>query len=410
MAELDEKREWRLVVFMFLNFALVLSGYVFLSYILRLPVGRLAKLGLLAFAFLSAGQLMIFRYFFGGLGGIEASRWLLLVTSFLQGLIFFLFLLSLVRDLGWLLSFAVGKGIGKSVRVWLNGGTAALVMLVLAFGLDLVGMIGAAKVPEVKRSEVVITDWPEGLDGLRVAVLADMHISRFFDRDWVTSVVERTMAEKPDLILLPGDMVDGRAELRAPDVAPLADLGAPYGIWACAGNHEYISQIREWLPVFEQLGIHLLYNAHQVILPRGIPVIVAGLADPTAMGSRYNMPGPDLHLALEGAPEGLPVILMDHRPGRALENVNDPRVSFQLSGHTHGGMMPILSLMVKRANGGFLRGFYDLGDLKLFVHPGVGLWAGFPIRLLNPSEITILTIKAPGPLAMGESLANGRKS
>ena len=226
---------------MFLNFALVLAGYVFLSYILRLPVGKLAKFGLLALAFLSAGRIMIMRSLYGGLGGIETDRWLLLVTSFAQGLIVMLFLLSIVRDLGWLLSFAAGKGIGKSLRVALNGTAASLIILALAVGLDAIGLVGAAKVPEVKRAEVTVRDWPQGLDGLRVAVLADMHISRLFDRDWVRGVVDRTMAEKPDMILMPGDMVDGTTELRATDVAPLADLSAPYGIWACVGNHEYIS-------------------------------------------------------------------------------------------------------------------------------------------------------------------------
>ncbi|MDR2302157.1 MAG: metallophosphoesterase [Deltaproteobacteria bacterium] len=337
---------------------------------------------------------MIMRYIFGGLGGIETSRWLLLVTSFLQGVIIMLFLLSFFRDVIWLLSFLTGKGIGKSLRVWLNGTTVSMAMLVLAVLLDFYGLYEAAKIPKVKNSEVVVKDWPEGLNGFRVAILADMHISRFYDRGWVTGVVERTMAEKPDMILMPGDMVDGETVLRAPDVAPLADLTAPYGIWACVGNHEYISDLKPWLPVFEKLGIKILYNAHEVVLPRGIPIIIAGVADPTAEGRRYNMPGPNLPLALEGAPDGLPVVLLDHRPGRARINVEDPRVKLQLSGHTHGGMMPVLSLMVKRANGGFLKGFYELGDLKLFVHPGVGLWPGFPIRILNPSEITLLTIKA----------------
>ncbi|MDR2387942.1 MAG: metallophosphoesterase [Deltaproteobacteria bacterium] len=338
---------------------------------------------------------MIMRYIFGGLGGIEASRWLLLVTSFLQGIIIMLFLLSFFRDVIWLLSFLIGKGIGKNLRVWLNGTTVALAMLVLAVILDLTGLYGAAKIPQVKNSEVVVKDWPMALDGFRVAILADMHISRFFDRGWVTGVVERTMAEKPDLILMPGDMVDGETVLREPDVAPLADLKAPFGIFACVGNHEYISDLKPWLPVFEKLGIKVLYNAHEVVWPRGIPIIIAGVADPTAESPRYKMPGPNLPLALEGAPEGPPVVLLDHRPGRARTNVEDPRVKLQLSGHTHGGMMPFLALMVKRANGGFLKGFYNLGDLKLFVHPGVGLWPGFPIRILNPSEITLLTIKAP---------------
>ncbi|MDR0355861.1 MAG: metallophosphoesterase [Deltaproteobacteria bacterium] len=381
---------------MFLYFSVILTGYVFLSYLLRLPVSRTVKFGLVVLTFASAGRIMIMRSIYGGLGGIEAPKWLLFFSSFMQDLIIMLFLVSIIRDLSWLLSFLAGKGIGKTMRVWLNGSTAALVMLGLAAAMDLAGLVGAARVPNVRERMVTIEDWPEGLDGLRVAVLADMHISRFFDRPWVEQVVERTMAERPEMILLPGDMVDGETDLRADDVAPLAALSAPYGVWASVGNHEYISRLQQWLPVFEKLGLKILYNAHAVATPRGIPIVVAGLADLTALSSRFDMPGPDLALALKGAPEDVPVLLMEHRPVRAKENALNPGIKLQLSGHTHGGMMPVLASFIKRANDGYVCGEYDVDGLKLFVQPGLGLWSGFPVRLFTPNEITILTIHAAG--------------
>ena len=256
------------------------------------------------------------------------------------------------------------------------------------------GLYGAAKVPEVRQAEVVLKRWPKGLDGLRVAILADMHISKFFDRRWVESVVSRTNAETPDMIWMPGDMVDGTTEARAPDVAPLADLKAPYGIYASMGNHEYISRALEWLPVFDKLGIRMLYNGHVVTTKDDSSFVLAGVNDVTALGPRYNLPGPDLAKALSGAPEDLPVVLMEHRPLRARLNAADPRLVLQVSGHTHAGMIPILKTLVARANGGFLKGFYQVDDLTLYVLPGLGLWSGFPMRLASPSEITILTIRA----------------
>ncbi|MDR1298300.1 MAG: metallophosphoesterase [Deltaproteobacteria bacterium] len=379
---------------MFLNFGLVLTFYVFLSYILRLPVARSLKLVLMVLTFASAARIWILRGIYGGLGGIECDKWLLYVTSFFQSLVIMLFLLSFFRDLAWLLSFLTGKSVGKAVRHALNGGAAALVMLGLAAVLDLAGLVGAAKVPEVRAREITVGAWPAALDGFKVAVLGDMHISKFFDAGWVGSAVDRTMAERPEMILLPGDMVDGSVEARRDDVAPLAGLSAPYGVWACVGNHEYISQLTEWLPVFQNLGLNILYNSHVLVAPRGVPLVVAGLADLTALGPRYNLPGPDLELALEGAPDEVPVVLLEHRPVRARMNAEDKRVALQLSGHTHGGMMPILSSAVKKMNGGFVTGEYQVGGLSLFVQPGLGLWAGFPVRLFSPSEITILTIRS----------------
>jgi hypothetical protein len=32
----------------------------------------------------------------------------------------------------------------------------------------------------------------------------------------------------------------------------------------------------------------------------------------------------------------------------------------------------------------------------MYVHPGTGLWSGLPMRLFNPSEITLMTVR-PAP-------------
>ncbi|MDR1487647.1 MAG: metallophosphoesterase [Deltaproteobacteria bacterium] len=344
------------------------------------------------------------RNIFGGYGSVEAPQWLMYSSSFVQNSFVFLFLLVFLKDVASLISLCFGPKRTAGFRKMLVGKWCVIVLLVLSCALSLTGLYNAAKVPEVRKSEIVIDDWPKGLDGLTVAILADMHISTFFDRRWVQQVVDRTMALKPELIVLPGDMVDGTPPMRADDVAPLAQLDAPYGVFACVGNHEYISQLQQWLPVFEELGIKMLYNSHEVIAPRGIPFILAGLTDITALSSRYDLMGPNLNMALEGAPEGLKVVLLEHRPIRAKQNALDERIILQLSGHTHGGMMPLLSLFVKMANDGYVRDWYTVGSLKLFVQPGLGLWNGFPVRLMDPSEITLLTIRSGDAARSGASV------
>ena len=68
-------------------------------------------------------------------------------------------------------------------------------------------------------------------------------------------------------------------------------------------------------------------------------------------------------------------------------------VRLQLSGHTHGGALPGLSPVVSYWNEGHVRGLYEEGKLKLYVSPGTGQWAGLPIRLFNPTEITLFTLR-----------------
>lgn len=100
---------------------------------------------------------------------------------------------------------------------------------------------------------------------------------------------------------------------------------------------------------------------------------------------------PDLDAALVGAPEGAPVILLDHQPKMAPEAARRG-VALQLSGHTHGDMIRGLDRIVARAKGGYVSERYDVGGMILYVNNGTGLWPGFALKLGRSSELTQITI------------------
>ncbi|MDR1038688.1 MAG: metallophosphoesterase [Deltaproteobacteria bacterium] len=385
---------------MFGNFALVIAAYLYLSLVHPLKAGLKHKLLLLAVILLAAGRLAILRRLFGGLGGIECPWLLLIVSSLFQGTAIALFVLCVPKDVLRLASHASAlfrrREAGARLRAFLASRAFAAGLAALAFALSGYSLYQAARVPDVREQTLWLNSWPQGLDGLRIAVVSDLHISRFFDRKWTEGVVARVNALEPELILIPGDLVDGTPEERAYETEPLARLKSEYGTFMSVGNHEYISVVWDWLPVFRKLGIRNLYNQHETLELKGERLVVAGVTDPVA--DRWNLPGPDLQRALAGVPfDGTPVILLDHRPGHAPANAKDGRVRLQLSGHTHGGLIPVLSYFVKRANDGFLKGWYEVDTLMMYAHPGTGLWSGIPMRLFNPSEITLLTVRSLRP-------------
>ncbi|MNV60942.1 putative metallophosphoesterase [compost metagenome] len=96
-----------------------------------------------------------------------------------------------------------------------------------------------------------------------------------------------------------------------------------------------------------------------------------------------------------GKPEGLPVVLLDHRPGAMRANAM-AGADLQLSGHTHGGHIRGVDLVVKAFNNGFVSGHYQVGESTLYVSNGAGLWPGLPLRLGRPSEITLITLRSLG--------------
>ena len=143
-----------------------------------------------------------------------------------------------------------------------------------------------------------------------------------------------------------------------------------------------MKQLTEW-------GVTMLENRHVVLTLGDGKLVIAGVTD--QQGGRFGFYATNTEEALRGAPYGIPVILMAHRPETAAENAK-AGAALQLSGHTHGGMMPVLDSIVARFNGGYVRGWYDVGPMKLYVSRGTSLWNGFPMRLFDPAEITLLVL------------------
>ncbi|MBQ4133577.1 MAG: metallophosphoesterase, partial [Desulfovibrionaceae bacterium] len=253
-----------------------------------------------------------------------------------------------------------------------------------------IGVWQAVKVPDVRRVEIYLSRLPEELDGLRIALLADVHASSLLEREWVEQVVSKTNGLKPDLIVISGDIVDGLVKDRQEDVAPLARLSAPLGVYAVNGNHEYYSDYIGWMNKFPELNLKMLLNAHTVISRDGAKLVLAGITDRAA--ERFSLPGPDLNLALADAPAEAPVILLEHQPSGAVRN-SEAGVDLQLSGHTHGGQFVGLRILSQWVNKGFISGLYQVGSMQLYVSNGTGLWSGLPVRVGVPSEITEITLR-----------------
>lgn len=271
---------------------------------------------------------------------------------------------------------------------WCHVAIPAWAPLALGAAMAFLFLYLGERLPSVREREAVLPGLPAEADGLRVAVLADVHIDRWRGRDWCERLVARVNAAKPDLILFTGDQADGRLALRRDDIAPLAKLEAPLGKYLISGNHEHYFETGAYLLEYERLGITLLEGRAR----RVGPLWLLGLPDGRSL-TRSDEAERRLRGLMDQVPEGAFPVLLVHKPGIAPE-ADALGVRLQLSGHTHGGQLPIVAPIIARYNRGFVRGWYDLPHgMRLFVAPGTGVWLGFPYRLY-PSEITLLTLRA----------------
>ena len=360
--------------------------YVLARVLWPLP-GPIAVKAAVALLLLGASQYHLWcRLSSGSVFAPEFPRWLVVLFNVAFGAILLLAAMQLVFDAAVLVAWPFG---GWAIPpAWRIG--AALV----ALSLSALAVRQAVRVPPRVDVEMRIADLPAAFDGYTLLQLTDLHISRLFPAAWTRAVVASSNRLGVDLVVITGDLIDGALASRRADVAPLAGLEAPDGVWIVPGNHEYFFDYPAWMRHDAELGMRVLANRHTVLRRGDAALVLAGVTDRSAAHAGH--PGPDLDAALAGAPPDAPVLLLDHQP-KGARTAAARGVALQLSGHTHGGMIAGFDRLFARANGGFVSGRYAVGGMTLYVSNGTALWPGFALRLGRPSELTRITLRPGNP-------------
>ncbi len=306
---------------------------------------------------------------------IELPKIIFLILSLIFSFLIVALGFVILKDLIWLVC--------KIFKFKFNAHLASVLILIICSALSIYGIYEGTKVPNIKKYNVNIPGLDKNFNGMKIIMLVDLHISELNNFEFVRKIVNKVNAVEPDLILMPGDFVDGSVKARYNDVKELKNLRAKFGVYGSTGNHEYYFDLEGWLKEFENFGIKILNNEHVQIISGDSKLIIAGTPD--------QHDSPKIDEAVKNIPENSPIILLAHRPGDA-ENNSKYNISFQISGHTHGGQIPILYNIVKKFNNGFVRGWYKINDMQLYVSPGTSEWGGFPLRIFDPSEITLFIL------------------
>jgi hypothetical protein len=103
--------------------------------------------------------------------------------------------------------------------------------------LSAFGVYEAMSSPLLRHYEVSLEQLPPALEGMKIAQITDSHIGDFVGSDDLTHVVDRLNTEKPDLLVMTGDLLDDERQLDGA-FAALARSNAPLGVIAILGNHE----------------------------------------------------------------------------------------------------------------------------------------------------------------------------
>ena len=237
--------------------------------------------------------------------------------------------------------------------------------------------------PVVTRVDINLAKSAGNRDSLKIVMISDMHIGEVIGKDLVQKYVAMSNAEKPDMVVLTGDMMDYESRF-AEDAhieEDLQKLEAPLGTYIIYGNHEYrANRIAKYRWLLKTGGTLLIDS---VVQP-----------DPTfylvGRDDMVNKKRKPLHAIMEGIDKSKPIIVLDHQPWSFAEMVMNG-VDLGLHGHTHNGQLwpyPLLMKLIYECP----YGYYKKGSTQFYVSSGIGI-AGPPYRVGTVSELVVLNIK-----------------
>ena len=291
-----------------------------------------------------------------------------------MAVLFLTFVPLFTIDLVTLFGFLMPK-VSPSLRGW------ALLVGGILSGMAL---FQGLRPPVIETYEVSLPGLPETLDGTILVALSDMHLGSQLGEKWLAARVAQVNEQKPDMVVLLGDIFEGHGRPDDQLTSIFKKLTAPMGVWAVPGNHEFHGGGNTG--VFQMANVQLLRNRWTEIKPG---FVLAGVDDLTAI-RRSGRSDTPIAQTLKERPSGA-VILLSHTPWQA-GSAASVGVGLMLSGHTHGGQIWPFDYLV-RTRYPLLEGRYEVDGMAVIVCRGTGTW-GPRMRLWRPGEILHLTLRS----------------
>ena len=256
----------------------------------------------------------------------------------------------------------------------------------------------------IRPMDVALTGLPPELDGLRIALVADLHVGTFTNGGTVKRIVEETSRLDADLVLLPGDLINNALADLSDALDAVCNMQSRHGAYLCVGNHDLIEDGAEFVRR-ARARVPLLINESRIVPVRGQPVQLLGL--PWGRDDAL-LAGAVQRLARQVAPGAFPILLAHHP--HAFDAAAAAGLPLTISGHTHGGQLMLGDevgfgpLLFRYWSGLYRKPEY--GGASLVVSNGVGNW--FPLRVGAPAEIIHLTLRSVAQTT-GASASPGRR-
>ena len=379
---------------------------------------RRRQMVLLGYVVISVGVTVLFLL---GIGSFSTARgmtpfheWILsfFITFFITKIFFSLVLL--IGDIGRLF-YGIGDNLINHGK---RGGAPffparrkfiseiAILAAAVPFTGFLYGMFKGKYDYKLHRETLYFDDLPEAFDGFTITQLSDIHSGSFDNTDAVQRGIDLAKAQKSDLYVFTGDLVNNAAWEIEPFIEQFRQIKASYGQFSILGNHDYGDYIHWNSPEEKAANLEKLKGQHskleyRLLLDENVQLEKNGqkisLIGVQNWGRGFIQIG-DLDKALQGVDKDAFKILLSHDPTHWEEKVrhHPAKIHLTLAGHTHGAQFGVEagSLRWSPVKYRYLdwAGPAEENGRHLYVNRGFGFLA-FSGRLGIWPEITVITLK-----------------
>ncbi len=215
---------------------------------------------------------------------------------------------------------------------------------------------------------------------MRIVMVSDLHLGYHNRREELHRWVDMINKEKPHLVLIAGDIIDGSIRPLKEERMEEEFLRIDAPVYACLGNHEYYSGEPGARQFYQDAKITLLQDSIEMTGE----LCIIGRDD------RTNKHRKSLGAIMKQADLSRFCILLDHQPYH-LEQAERQKVDFQFSGHTHHGQVWPISWITESIYE-CAYGAYKKGQTDYYISSGLGIWGG-KFRIGTCSEYVVLNIR-----------------
>ncbi len=277
---------------------------------------------------------------------------------------------------------------------------------------------------QVKRISLKFDNLPASFRGLKIVHFSDVHSGSFTNKEAVIRGVDKIIAEKADLVIFSGDLVNDLATEMHEYINVFNKISAPFGVYSVLGNHDYgdyvswpdrnaahrekeriagkhiltplqLKNIGNLLELEANMGWRVLMDEHVEIKKGDEIIALIGIQNWSAK-ARFPKYG-NMAKAYAGSEKYPFKILVSHDPSHWDAQVRPQYgdVDLTLSGHTHGMQFGVEIPGFKWSPVQYIYkewdGLYEEGKQKLYVNPGYG-FIGYPGRVGILPEITVIEL------------------